>query len=173
VRKKIQPEFYIENEFMLPVRGMKKEKLYFGDLRKIRIGGRNGGHYYHRGIDYGAPTGTRVYASNAGKIVLARRLFKRGKTVILNHGGGISTEYLHLSRIHVKAGQMVKKGQVIGRVGNTGISTGPHLHWSFVVNGILVNPLPFIETSVASLFGSFPVSSIAEKRGRTGAGKAN
>lgn len=146
-RKKVSPELYLDGKFIYPIRGMSKSTHYFGDLRTVKRG-KATSHYYHRGIDYGAEEGRSIYAANAGKVLLARNLYTRGNAVFIDHGWGIITEYLHMSKILVKEGQMVQKGTRIGRVGNTGISTGAHLHWSVLVNGMLVNPLFWIENQI-------------------------
>lgn len=103
----------------------------------------------HRGIDIGAKKGAPVKAANGGTVVLAKALHYGGKTVILDHGKGLRTVYCHLSKIRVKAGTRVRKGQVLGSVGATGRATGPHLHWGMTIRETAVNPL-----SVFSL--SFP-----------------
>ncbi len=94
----------------------------------------------HWGVDFKAPEGTEVFASLSGKVVLARELFYTGKTVVIDHGMGLHTLYAHLSKITVKEGQNVKGGQVIGKVGSTGRSTGPHLHFGIYLGGIRVDP---------------------------------
>ncbi|MDX2232692.1 MAG: M23 family metallopeptidase [Leptolyngbyaceae cyanobacterium bins.349] len=103
--------------------------------------------YYHRGIDYAGPTGSPVVAPAAGRVALVGRVaqgFKlHGNTIGLDHGQGVTSIYLHLSRINVKEGDMVQAGQVIGAVGSTGASTGPHLHWGLYVNGLSVDPAPW------------------------------
>jgi murein DD-endopeptidase MepM/ murein hydrolase activator NlpD len=102
--------------------------------------------YYHRGVDYAADTGTPVVAPAAGRVALigrADRFVVHGNTVGLDHGQGVLSIFLHLSRIDVQEGQFVEAGQVIGRVGNTGASTGPHLHWGLYVNGKAVDPVPW------------------------------
>jgi len=95
----------------------------------------------HWGTDFRAPLGTPVYASLSGKVVLARELYFTGKTVIIDHGLGIHTLYAHLSKITVKEGQFVKAGQLLGKVGSTGRSTGPHLHFGFYVSGVRADPM--------------------------------
>jgi murein DD-endopeptidase MepM/ murein hydrolase activator NlpD len=98
--------------------------------------------YRHRGIDIAAPQGTPVVAAADGVVALAEDWFAlHGQTVILDHGQGVATLYLHLSAIEVKAGQRVARGQVIGRVGSTGVATGPHLHYAVYVYGTAVDPL--------------------------------
>lgn len=105
----------------------------------------NGGPFrsYHEGLDYGAPAGTPVYAPSAGQVVLAETLFVRGNAVVLNHGLGVCSGYWHLSRLVVKPGQQVKTGTLLGYVGSTGLSTGPHLHFEIRVHGIPTNPMPW------------------------------
>ena len=95
---------------------------------------------YHEGIDYDAPPGAAVLAANDGQVALAEPLTVRGKAVIIDHGLGVHSGYYHLSEINAQEGQPVKKGDVVGKVGDTGLATGPHLHWEIRVNGINVDP---------------------------------
>jgi hypothetical protein len=99
----------------------------------------------HRGVDYAAPTGTPAMTVGDGVITFAGRQGGYGNVVEILHGNGHSTLYAHLSRIHVRNGQTVQKGQVIGAVGSTGWSTGPHLHFEFRVNGVHVDPQKLIQ----------------------------
>lgn len=94
----------------------------------------------HSGADYGVPTGTPVRASNYGRVVLADDHFFAGKSVFIDHGKGLVTMYFHLNEILVENGQEVKKGDLIGRVGSTGRSTGPHLHFGVRLAGARVDP---------------------------------
>jgi murein DD-endopeptidase MepM/ murein hydrolase activator NlpD len=96
---------------------------------------------YHSGQDLGANSGAPVYAPAAGTVALAEALQVRGNAIIVDHGLGVLTGYWHLSEIDVVPGQSVARGEVIGRVGNTGLSTGPHLHWEIQVHGVPVDPL--------------------------------
>jgi murein DD-endopeptidase MepM/ murein hydrolase activator NlpD len=96
---------------------------------------------YHLGVDFRADEGTPVVAAQRGLVTLAELLPLGGQTVVIDHGVGIFTTYLHLSAIEVRAGQPVRAGDRIGRVGSTGLSTGPHLHWGLRVHGVLVDPL--------------------------------
>jgi murein DD-endopeptidase MepM/ murein hydrolase activator NlpD len=107
----------------------------------------------HLGIDYAAPTGTPVWASMGGKVVECQMKRGSGNTVVINHGGGLSTRYYHLSRFAkgLKAGQQVRQKQTIGYVGTTGLSTGPHLHFSVVKNGVFVDPSKMTPTREASV----------------------
>ncbi len=95
----------------------------------------------HTGIDLEAQEGTPVLACNSGTIVLVDELFFSGKSVILDHGWGLFSMYFHLSGTQVKEGDKVNQGAVLGRVGSTGRSTNPHLHWGIRLNGARVNPL--------------------------------
>jgi murein DD-endopeptidase MepM/ murein hydrolase activator NlpD len=106
----------------------------------------NGGPYrgYHEGLDYGAPTGTPVFAPAPGVVGLAEALFVRGNAVVLQHGLGVCSGYWHLSRIAVRPGQQVKGGELIGYVGSTGLSTGPHLHFEVRVHGVPTDPAAWL-----------------------------
>ncbi len=94
----------------------------------------------HRGIDYAAATGTPVFAAGDGRVTTASYNNASGNYVVVQHGQAYTTKYLHLSKKHVKKGQRVKQGQIIGKVGSTGYATGPHLHYEFLVNGVHRNP---------------------------------
>jgi murein DD-endopeptidase MepM/ murein hydrolase activator NlpD len=106
--------------------------------------------YYHRGVDYAAATGSPVIAPAAGRVALVGRVedgFElHGNTIGIDHGQGVLSIFLHLSRIDVKVGDFVQAGQRIGAVGSTGISTGPHLHWGLYVDGKSVDPVPWRTT---------------------------
>lgn len=108
----------------------------FGDLRMFN-GKRKSQHY---GLDLDGQTGDPIYASNTGVVVMARDCFGSGQTVLLHHGLSLFTSYFHLSKIDVKAGQKVKRGQLLGKVGKTGRVTGPHLHFGAKLDGKWVNP---------------------------------
>jgi len=94
----------------------------------------------HRGEDFRAPSGTPVHASNSGEVVLARELFYEGNCVIIDHGLGFMTMYMHLSKFEVKEGDKVEKGQLLALSGGTGRVTGPHLHMSVRWNGEYLDP---------------------------------
>ncbi len=96
---------------------------------------------YHEGIDYGAVEGTPVLAASDGRVALAEPLTVRGKAVIIEHGLGVYSGYWHLSEIDVQVGQMVKQGDPIGKVGDTGLASGAHLHWEIRVGDINVDPM--------------------------------
>ncbi|MBI4277742.1 MAG: M23 family metallopeptidase [Armatimonadetes bacterium] len=101
--------------------------------------GRPGG--YHLGVDYAADDGTPVRAANRGRVTLADRLPLSGNIVVIDHGMGVFTSYHHMSSLAVREGQEVARGDLLGHVGSTGLSTGPHLHWAMLVGQARVNPL--------------------------------
>jgi murein DD-endopeptidase MepM/ murein hydrolase activator NlpD len=99
----------------------------------------------HRGIDYAAPTGTPVVSAGDGRVVRAGYNKANGNFLVVQHGQQYTTKYLHLSKRHVKKGQKVSQGEMIGRVGSTGWATGPHLHYEFLVNGVHRNPRTILD----------------------------
>ncbi|HBB31906.1 MAG TPA: peptidase [Cyanobacteria bacterium UBA8803] len=103
--------------------------------------------YYHRGVDYAGGTGSPVVAPAPGRIALVGRVSEgfrvHGNVVGIDHGQGVTSIMLHLSRIDVKEGDFVQAGQRIGAVGSTGAATGPHLHWGLYVHGLSVDPVPW------------------------------
>ena len=103
-----------------------------------------GASSYHKGVDWSVPTGTAVFASCGGTVVKAGWGSGYGYCVYINHEDGRQTRYGHLSKVLVKAGQTVKQGERIALSGNTGISTGPHLHFEILINGSQVNPLKYL-----------------------------
>ena len=103
-----------------------------------------GGRRQHKGVDLAAPTGTPIHASADGTVAMAERYSGYGLYVQIEHGGSLETRYGHMSRIAVAEGQFVHKGDVIGYVGSTGRSTGPHLHYEVRVDGAAVNPIPYM-----------------------------
>jgi len=90
---------------------------------------------FHEGLDFTAPVGTPIYAAASGIVVAAEKTPDYGNIVKLDHGSGVETRYAHTSRILVKLGQRVKKGQIIAEIGSTGRSTGAHLHFEVRLNG--------------------------------------
>jgi murein DD-endopeptidase MepM/ murein hydrolase activator NlpD len=108
----------------------------------------------HSGMDFGAPTGTPVYAVSDGVVVSAGYNGGYGRFIRLAHDGNMATGYAHLSRIQVAAGQRVRRGQIIGNVGSTGLSTGPHLHYEVYRNGRPVNPMSVRFAQRATLAGA-------------------
>jgi murein DD-endopeptidase MepM/ murein hydrolase activator NlpD len=98
----------------------------------------------HTGIDFAATAGTPIKASRAGTVIRASYNSSYGNHVIIDHGNGVTTLYAHMSALNTRNGAKVSQGQVIGYVGSTGMSTGPHLHLEFRLNGNLVNPAPYL-----------------------------
>jgi murein DD-endopeptidase MepM/ murein hydrolase activator NlpD len=136
----LTPEKYWREPFIAPIPGA--------------TGGRNFGHRRvfnnqprapHSGADLKAPAGTEILASNMGKVVLAHDFFFNGNAVFIDHGLGVYTMYLHLSKILVKPGDLVLRGQVVGLAGATGRVTGPHLHWGARILDARVDPFSLIE----------------------------
>lgn len=99
---------------------------------------------FHRGIDIANHTGTPIIATAGGRVREIGTIGQMGKTVVIDHGHGYITRYGHLSKIEVKRGQVVGRGDLIGRMGSTGYSTGPHLHYEVWQNGKVLNPAEFI-----------------------------
>lgn len=122
--------------FTHPCPGMSYQSSYFGEVRK-GIGDTRP----HKGNDYAAPSGTPVYAAAAGTVIIAGYSNSAGNWVVIDHGNGLTTKYMHMcSYPYVSAGQKVVKGQQIGGVGTTGQSTGNHLHFQVEENGVAVSP---------------------------------
>jgi murein DD-endopeptidase MepM/ murein hydrolase activator NlpD len=113
----------------------------------------------HNGTDYAAPTGTPVWAAGDGTVIEAGYTRANGNYIFLKHGNHIVTRYLHLSKKHVSRGDRVRQGQTIGRVGSTGLATGPHLHYEFLVHGAHRDPrrveLPEAEPLPADVLPEF------------------
>ena len=134
---------YYGGSFGWPTPGYKRITSPYGP-RTYTLDGRRISSY-HKGIDIGAPSGTKIVASNGGKVVTsAYNAGGYGNYVILDHGGGKMTVYGHMSKRGVSVGQSVSKGQQIGKVGSTGRSTGPHLHFEIRINGTAVNPINYL-----------------------------
>lgn len=102
---------------------------------------------FHNGIDIGAKANSPVYAAAEGTIITVGSDALHGKNIVIEHGNGIRTWYMHLNRTDVKKGELVTKGQQIGLIGSTGRSTGPHLHYELIRNGTSIDPKPYLRTS--------------------------
>ncbi len=137
---RVTPEKLWDGFWQLPVAGVLTSR--YGEQRSIN-GSEPSGH--HGGTDFGALEGTPVTATNSGKVVLARQMKVHGNMVVVDHGGGLYSSYGHLSAIEVAEGDAVEAGQQIGLVGNTGLSTGAHLHWEMASNGILLDAVRFTD----------------------------
>jgi len=129
-----------EGNFVKPLN--KRITGVFGSIRKMG----DKVLWQHRGVDFSAKVGTPVTAPEKGKVILTGEDFNlHGKTVMLDHGLGVISIYIHLHTIDVKEGDIVKQGQVIGTVGNTGLTTAPNLHWGVYIHSNVVNPLWWLE----------------------------
>ena len=106
---------------------------------------RNGRLKFHAGLDIAAPTGTIIRASGDGVVNFAGWRDAYGRMVIIDHGYGMVSRYAHASRLLVEEGERVTRGQIIARVGATGRTTGPHLHYEIHKNGVAVNPIRYME----------------------------
>jgi murein DD-endopeptidase MepM/ murein hydrolase activator NlpD len=149
--KRIEKEFFLKKKlkktyttspphfnFIKPTSG--RDSGRFGARRIFNGQKRNP----HSGMDIAAPKGRSVKATEAGRVIFAGDLFFTGNVVYLDHGNSLLSLYAHLSKIIVKKGQLVKRGQIIGKVGKTGRVTGPHLHWSVYLNENAVDPSLFL-----------------------------
>lgn len=134
------PERHWENSLSLPAAAAMN--AVFGTQRSY-----SGSDYsnYHRGVDFAGAPGTSVLAAAAGSVLMVDRLQIRGNTTIIDHGWGVYTLYAHQQETLVQPGAIVASGQVIGTVGSTGRSTGPHLHWELWLNGVTVDPLQWVQ----------------------------
>ena len=130
---------YFQESFIYPLEKIK----VIGDFGNIRKSGKVA--IQHLGVDLEATTGTPVFAINDGVVKLSKELPNYGKTIIIDHGVGIFSLYLHLEEFKVSEGERVKRGEIIALSGNTGYSISPHLHFSIKINGISVDPLRFIK----------------------------
>ncbi|MFO7662426.1 MAG: M23 family metallopeptidase [Chloroflexota bacterium] len=142
----VNPDILWEEPFQLPIEDFLEMSATYGSRRSY-----NGGPFatYHEGVDFSAYAGTPVFAPASGIVALAEPLYVRGGAVILDHGLGIYTGYYHLSEINVTAGQAVQTGELLGGVGTTGLSTGNHLHWDLLVNGVWVDAMDWLDRDMA------------------------
>ncbi|MDR1574127.1 MAG: M23 family metallopeptidase [Clostridiales Family XIII bacterium] len=142
-REKIPPLFatfdaerYWDGVFETPTVG--RISTEFGTIRYTN--GDYSNPRRHNGMDIAAPEGTPVYAPNAGRAVMAERLLNTGNTIVIEHGGGLKSYFFHMSRLDIAPGDMVEKGELLGAVGTTGYSTGPHLHYETRIGDKPINP---------------------------------
>lgn len=131
-----------DGPFIWPVKG--RISTGFGRIRYVN----NIENGRHSGLDIVSASGTPVLAANRGRVVYAGNLHVTGLTVMLYHGLNLFSSYCHLSAIAIKEGDMVEKGAVLGKVGSTGLSTGPHLHITFKIDEVSIDPELFIGRSV-------------------------
>jgi lysostaphin len=116
----------------------------FGNRRSYNSGAYD---FFHSGLDFCGRVGTDLYAVAPGKVVYTDMLIVRGGVIVIDHGWGVYTAYDHLSEILVQLGDVVQPGQLIGLGGDTGRTTGPHLHWEVWVGGVQVNPVDWLQRS--------------------------
>ena len=133
---------YLDGTFILPLEG--EFGTSYAQTRYIN--GEN--PYRHSGLDIDGDTGDPIVACNDGVVVMAAELVRTGNTIIIDHGMNLFSSYLHMSAFDVGVGDYVEKGDLIGKVGSTGFSTGPHLHWSVTLDGNYMNPLWLVENPV-------------------------
>jgi murein DD-endopeptidase MepM/ murein hydrolase activator NlpD len=143
--KKTWTEQTIDADFTAPVDGRLSSlfglKRFFNDIPKRP----------HNGLDIAAPTGTPILAPASAKVIDVGNFYFNGNTVFLDHGQGLLSAYLHMNEIKVKPGQLIKQGQALGTVGETGRVTGPHLHWIVYLNKVPVDPALFISKDIPRL----------------------
>ncbi|MCT4507656.1 MAG: peptidoglycan DD-metalloendopeptidase family protein [Tepidibacter sp.] len=142
ILKKQSKGSYVGGQMGWPAPGYNRITSYFG----YRIHPVLKTKKLHTGVDIGAPMGASIVAANDGKVMFSGWKGGYGNTVMIDHGGGIVTLYAHNSKLLVKNGQKVKRGQAIAKAGSTGRSTGPHCHFEVRKNGKYVNPLPLLKS---------------------------
>ena len=126
--------------FTHPCPGYSRISSYFGPRKQPMAGASSN----HKGIDYAAEAGTPIYAAASGTVTTAGYSGAEGNWIVINHGNGLQTYYMHCLKLYVPAGQKVSKGQNIAAVGSTGNSTGPHLHFQVMDGGVARNPLAYL-----------------------------
>ncbi len=136
------PQYYTPSggSFMWPATQGSSVSSYFGP----RTSPTPGASTYHKGIDIPCPAGSDIVASAAGTVVISQYSSSAGYYIMIDHGNGISTVYMHNSQLLVSVGQSVEQGQVIAKAGSTGYSTNPHCHFGIMINGTYVNPLDYL-----------------------------
>ncbi len=133
------PKKYWSGPWNIPTRGTVTSN--FGEHRSV-----NGGAYFpHTGVDIANDEGTPVYAAARGVVAMAEELYLYGNSIIIDHGVGVFSDYSHLSEILVAPGQTVNQGDLIGYMGTTGFSSGPHLHWEAIVRNVRVDARLFTQ----------------------------
>ena len=132
------PQIDLSQGFIMPLEGRKTSlyghRRFFNDVPRSP----------HSGLDIAAPTGTPIVAPGPGIVALRGDFYFNGKTILLDHGQGLITMYCHMSEYMVEEGEFIDQGQMLGLVGSTGRSTGPHLHWSVSLNNFRIDPLEFL-----------------------------
>lgn len=142
VWSQISPTLWWHDAFQRPISVDYPTTSPFGTRRTYSVADIGN---FHAGQDFGAPEGTLIFAPAPGVVVLAEPIAVRGNAVIIDHGQGVFTGYWHMSEIKVAPGAQVATGDVLGLVGNTGLSTGAHLHWELRIDGVAVDPMQFLD----------------------------
>ncbi|MBN9493193.1 M23 family metallopeptidase [bacterium] len=140
IYRRATPKKLWDGPWQMPVDG--KITAKFGEQRSVD-GGPVSGH--HPGSDIGVAVGTDVRAPNSGTVSFTGQLQAYGNVIVIDHGGGLYSTFGHLSEIGVHEGQAVKTGDIIGKSGNTGLSTGPHLHWEMAIDGVLIDATKLVD----------------------------
>jgi murein DD-endopeptidase MepM/ murein hydrolase activator NlpD len=138
----VSPELWWRELFQRPISVDYPTTSPFGTRRTYSVADIGN---FHAGQDFGAPEGTLIFAPAPGVVVLAEPVAVRGNAVIIDHGQGVFSGYWHMSEMKVAPGMQVAAGDVLGLVGNTGLSTGAHLHWELRIAGVAVDPMQFLE----------------------------
>lgn len=133
------PKLYWDEDFIYPLNSkitsaFGTKRVYNGELKS-----------YHGGTDYQAKDNTPIIASNSGIVKISESRFYSGNSIVIDHGQGVYSCYFHLSSMNFKVGDFIKKGQILGLSGSTGRITGPHLHFTFRINGLQVDPIQAIK----------------------------
>ena len=142
VWSQISPELWWRELFQRPISVDYPTTSPFGTRRTYSVADIGN---FHAGQDFGAPEGTLIFAPAPGVVVLAEPVSVRGNAVIIDHGQGVFSGYWHMSEMKVAPGMQVAAGDVLGLVGNTGLSTGAHLHWELRIDGVAVDPMQFLD----------------------------
>lgn len=133
------PTNYIDNVYLMPAQG--RYSSPYGAFRGYTANYAR----FHEGFDIANTNGSPIYATGNGIVRLSRELFVRGNCVIIDHGHGVFSSYFHMSKLIANEGSFVKRGDIIGLIGSTGMSTGPHLHWEMRAGNITFDPLSILE----------------------------
>lgn len=136
---------YYDGPFIRPVTSNRRTS-FFGDRRTYSYNTGRKETTLHYGIDFGVPEGTEVSACGSGRVVLAEWRNSTGWSIVIEHLPGLYSLYYHLSKMNVREGDLVKKGQIIALSGSTGLATGPHLHWEIRLYMNAINPDQLVET---------------------------
>lgn len=163
-RAEPSPEPLWSGPLLIPLEGRLTSE--FGLIRYVN----NVLYGRHSGLDIAAPQGSPIVAAAAGRVTFTGSLWASGETVILDHGLGMFTAYNHMSRILAEEGQMVAAGEIVGEVGSTGFSTGPHLHFTLWVGSVPTNPWPWFEEDPIILLLGAPTGPEDGGGGHDGSG---